>query len=84
MTDAAEPTIAKQAVLIASEKIDDGTPIVSGYEWNHGIDYDQLLQSYLNSGFQATNFGKAVQEINKMARILFHLFIYLKHIYLYV
>lgn len=66
MTTPTEPEIAKQAVLVASSKISDETPVVSGYEWNNGIDYDALLSSYLNSGFQATNFGKAVQEINKM------------------
>lgn len=61
-----EPQIAKDAVLTRSEKLPDVTPIVEGYEWNNGIDYDQLLGSYLNCGFQATNLGKAIDEINKM------------------
>lgn len=61
-----EPTIASEAVLIASSKLPDDTPIVAGYDWNNGIDYDKLLSSYLNSGFQATNFGKAIKEIDKM------------------
>lgn len=65
-SNSSEPRIAKEAVLIKSEKLPDITPIVKGYEWNNGIDYDQLLQSYGHSGFQATNFGKAVDEINKM------------------
>lgn len=30
------------------------------------IDYDALLRSYATMGFQATNFGLAVEEINKM------------------
>lgn len=64
----AVPSIAKEAVLTASQKIADETPIVEGYDFNAGINYDALLGSYLNSGFQATNFGKAVQEINKMVR----------------
>lgn len=63
-----EPSIASEAVLIASSKLPDDTPIVTGYEWNNGIDYDKLLSSYLNSGFQATNFGKAIKEIDKMVR----------------
>lgn len=62
----AEPQIAKDAVLIKSAKLPDVTPVVAGYEWDNGINYDQLLGSYLQSGFQATNFGKAVDEINKM------------------
>lgn len=63
-----EPQIAKEAVLAASSKLPDDTPVVSGYDWNNGINYDQLLGTYINSGFQATNFGKAVNEINKMVR----------------
>lgn len=39
---------------------------VSGYDWNQGLNYDKLLKSYLHTGFQATNFGLAVEEINKM------------------
>lgn len=61
-----EPQIAKEAVLVASSKLPDDTPQVQGYDFNNGINYDQLLNSYVNSGFQATNFGKAVIEINKM------------------
>lgn len=64
-----EPIIALQAVLQTSKQLSSDTPEVHGYDWNKGINYDQLLKSYLNSGFQATNFGKAVQEINKMVCI---------------
>ncbi|KAK9886777.1 hypothetical protein WA026_018430 [Henosepilachna vigintioctopunctata] len=39
---------------------------VKGYDWNGGVNYAKILETYLNSGFQATNFGRAVQEINKM------------------
>lgn len=70
MTDPNEPFIAKQAVLACSSKISEETPVVSGYDWNNGVDYDVLLGSYLNSGFQATNFGKAVLEINKMVNCI--------------
>lgn len=65
-TKATEPQIAKDAVLIKSEKLPDVTPVVKGFEWNNGVNYDLLLNSYLHTGFQATNFGKAVDEINKM------------------
>lgn len=37
-----------------------------GYDWSQGLDYEKLLQSYLTAGFQATSFGLAVQEVNKM------------------
>lgn len=39
---------------------------VSGYDWRQGLDYDKMLSSYLNTGFQASNFGRAVKEINNM------------------
>ncbi|XP_050315744.1 probable deoxyhypusine synthase [Anthonomus grandis grandis] len=39
---------------------------VCGYNWSQGLDYDKILQSYLHTGFQATNFGLGVEEINKM------------------
>ena len=32
------------------------------------VDYHALLQSFMTTGFQATNFGLAVEEINKMVR----------------
>lgn len=61
-----EPSIAKDAVLCESEQLPKDTPIIKGFEWNNGINHEELLNSYLHSGFQATNFGKAVQELNKM------------------
>lgn len=61
-----EPLSANNAVLVHSEKLPENTPIVSGYEWNNGIDYSTLLNGYINCGFQATNFGKAILEINRM------------------
>lgn len=63
-----EPELAKDSVLVESEKLPEDTPIAGGYDWNAGssIDYDRLLSSYKTTGFQATNFGKAVDEINKM------------------
>lgn len=39
---------------------------IRGYDLNNGLDYEKLLQSYLTTGFQATNFAKAVNEINRM------------------
>ena len=39
---------------------------VLGYDFNTGVDHHALLQSFLHSGFQATNFGLAVEQINAM------------------
>ncbi|XP_049316997.1 probable deoxyhypusine synthase [Bactrocera dorsalis] len=42
------------------------TPIVRGYDWNQGIDYSKLFESYVNTEFQATNLWMAIREINRM------------------
>ncbi|XP_072299567.1 deoxyhypusine synthase-like [Eucyclogobius newberryi] len=44
------------------------TPQIRGYDFNLGVDHKALLQSYYNTGFQATHFGLAVNEINNMIR----------------
>ncbi|XP_071947181.1 deoxyhypusine synthase-like [Antedon mediterranea] len=60
------PGVAQNAVLVQSSEMPEDSVKVKGYDFNQGIDYHALLQSYLTSGFQATNFGRAVEEINKM------------------
>jgi deoxyhypusine synthase len=47
-----EPDLAKDAVLQDSAKMPEGTPVVKGYDWNNGINYDELLKTFKNSGFQ--------------------------------
>src|SRR3989304_3062804 len=39
---------------------------VKGYDFNKGIDYDKILDSYASTGFQATHLSKAVEVIKKM------------------
>ncbi|CAH1395335.1 unnamed protein product [Nezara viridula] len=60
------PSIAKEAVLVESSPLPKDTPIVKGYDWNSGVDYSRLLQTYMTSGFQSTSFGLAIEEVNKM------------------
>lgn len=64
-----EPAVARDAVLVQSESMPSGTEEVKGYDWNQGINYSALLQTYKYSGFQATNLGKAIDEINKMVNL---------------
>ena len=50
-------------------EVADRTPLktpVSGYDFNKGINYSELFKSYLTTGFQATNFGLAVEQIEQM------------------
>ncbi|XP_029292885.1 LOW QUALITY PROTEIN: deoxyhypusine synthase-like [Cottoperca gobio] len=46
--------------------VPEDTPKVQGYDFNQGVDHHALLKSYFNTGFQATNVGLAIQEINNM------------------
>lgn len=68
MEKPSEPSLAKEAVLLESTKLPEGTPTVQGYDWNRGLNYEALFQSYLYAGFQATNLGKAIAEVHKMVR----------------
>jgi len=60
------PEILQTAVLGESEEMPPDSVPVRGYDFNNGIDHDALLQSFLTTGFQATNFGLAVEEIKRM------------------
>ena len=62
----------------AAAKLTDTEHEIRGYDLNNGLDYEKLLKSYLNTGFQATNFGKAVNEINRMV-YLFIFFCYFSY-----
>lgn len=57
---------ALEAVLKKTETVTYLKETVRGYDFKDGIDYEKILGSYIKCGFQATNFGLAVNEINKM------------------
>jgi len=51
------------------EKLALTSPIIKGYDFNSNpLNYDLLLQSYLTTGLQASNFAQAVEEINHMIK----------------
>jgi deoxyhypusine synthase len=62
---------ASSAVLVKSEAMPEGSTSVKGYDFDDGVDFDRLLDSYKDFGFQATNFGLAVNQINMMVRRCF-------------
>lgn len=39
-----------------------------GYDFEGAFDFQQMLDAMLTSGFQATEFGRAVDEVNKMLK----------------
>lgn len=71
------PFMALDAVLKQSGALPEGMPQIRGYDFNQGVDHRALLHSYLTTGFQASSFAMAVQEINKMVSSKGFLFFYL-------
>ena len=57
---------AKTAVLLPSENLPSDSLVIEGYNWNKGIIYEDIFKKYITTGFQATNLGLAVEEVNKM------------------
>ena len=46
----------------------EGSKHVKGYDFNDGVDFDKLMASYATHGFQASNLGKAINEIKRMRK----------------
>jgi deoxyhypusine synthase len=61
-----QPTNKEAKAKLLEQSQSEQSWEIKGYDLNKGIDYDKILKSYLTTGFQATNFGNAVKEINKM------------------
>uniref|UniRef100_A0A8D3DXB5 deoxyhypusine synthase n=1 Tax=Scophthalmus maximus TaxID=52904 RepID=A0A8D3DXB5_SCOMX len=53
-------------VLKPSCDLPEDMPKIKGYEFNQGVDLHAVLKSYHTTGFQASNFSLAIQEINHM------------------
>lgn len=64
------PEKAKANVLVPSESMATDATTITGYEFNNGINYEKMFASYLRTGFQATNLSLAINEINRMVRLL--------------
>ncbi|XP_066270169.1 deoxyhypusine synthase-like isoform X2 [Branchiostoma lanceolatum] len=64
MADAA--TKAEQHVLVKSVDMPDDAIKIEGYDFNSGVNLDGVVKHYLTTGFQASNFGMAIEQINKM------------------
>lgn len=73
MADAANPQPAENLgltaeglVMIGSEDMPTGTPVVRGPDFNQPQTLDTLMASFATMGFQATHLSQAIEEINKM------------------
>ncbi|UIZ23135.1 hypothetical protein KXD40_003670 [Peronospora effusa] len=62
------PQVAQDAVLVRSEDLEGKHLQVGGYDFNKGVNYEKLMQSYVTMGYQGTNLGKAIEEIKRMRK----------------
>ncbi|KAJ1986646.1 Deoxyhypusine synthase [Dimargaris cristalligena] len=60
------PAAVADAVLVKSEAMPDSATVIKGYDFNQGVNYSALFETYLRTGFQATHLGRAIEIINKM------------------
>lgn len=58
--------IARKNILFESDE-PEGISI-KGYDFDNGVDYDEILDSFLSTGFQATHLAKAISVINSMIK----------------
>ena len=58
--------IARENVLFESEEVKGLS--IEGYDFNKGVNYDKLLDSFISTGFQATHFARASSIIDKMIK----------------
>jgi len=56
--------ITKNNLLRESEEI-KGVAI-KGYDFNQGVNYEKIIESFSSSGFQASHFSRAIEIVNKM------------------
>ena len=69
MTDKEKKSITVDALYTKSTDKFDDQPVVAGYDFSQGLHYEKLMKSLLTTGFQATNFGLAVERINEMVSL---------------
>lgn len=58
--------IARKNLLRKSEEIEGKS--IRGYNFNEGVDYNKIIDSFETTGFQATNLAKAMEIVKKMRR----------------
>jgi len=58
--------LAGQAILKESQEIDGLS--IGGYDFNKGVNYGKIIDSYSSTGFQATNLAKAIEIIKEMRK----------------
>jgi deoxyhypusine synthase len=40
--------------------------VIRGYDFNKGVNYEEIFKSYATTGLQASNLSKAIEVVNEM------------------
>ncbi|XP_074304053.1 deoxyhypusine synthase-like [Silene latifolia] len=56
----------RAVVFKESENLEGKRPKIEGYDFNQGVNYSEFLNSFVSTGFQASNLGDAIQLVNQM------------------
>ncbi|KAM7515593.1 hypothetical protein LguiA_005176 [Lonicera macranthoides] len=56
----------RSVVFKESETLEGLSTKIEGYDFNRGVNYSELLNSMISTGFQASNLGDAIQVVNQM------------------
>lgn len=59
-------------VFKESETLEGKCIKIQGYDFNQGVNYSQLVKSFISTGFQASNLGEAIEVVNQMVRTSFN------------
>lgn len=63
-TDIERENIARENILRESDEV-EGIKI-EGYDFNKGVNYEEIIKSFASTGIQASNFSKSIDIINEM------------------
>jgi deoxyhypusine synthase len=58
--------VEKQVQELFSKNKELETKAVKGYDFNKGVNYEEIFKSFATTGFQATHLHKAIEIINSM------------------
>ena len=59
-------TVAKANLLRKSEEISGLT--IKGYDFDKGVNWENIIDSYSSTGFQATHLSRAIEIVNEMRK----------------
>lgn len=59
-------TVAEQVNQLLFKNKELTSEVVKGYDFNKGVNYEEIFKSYANTGLQASHLAKAIDIVNEM------------------